>query len=114
PIDDDNLRVGKAVLVDIDKNPTLASLDPDHFAANAPLWYYILAEAQFEWSRRAKAKGSKGDEEPLRLGTVGGRVVAETLIGLLWGDRHSYRRQAPNWRPYTIRGMGDLIQFARS
>ena len=76
--------------------------------------YYILAEAQFEWSKRAKAKGSKGNEEPLRLGTVGGRIVAETLIGLIWGDGHSYLRQAPNWRPDEIQNMGDLIRFALS
>jgi len=112
PIDDKNLRVGKAVLSDVDKNPTLASLDPDHFTDNAPLWYYILAEAQFEWSKRAKAKGSKGDEEPLRLGTVGARIVAETLIGLIWGDGHSYLRQAPNWHPDKFKDMGGLIQFA--
>jgi hypothetical protein len=112
PIDDKDLRIGKAVLDDIDTNPTLASLDPDHFTENAPLWYYTLAEAQFEWSKRAKAKGSKGNEEPLRLGTVGGRIVAETLIGLLWGDGHSYLRQAPNWRPDEFSDMGGLIKFA--
>jgi hypothetical protein len=112
PIDDKDLRIGKAVLDDIDKNPTLASLDPDHFTENAPLWYYTLAESQFEWSKRAKAKGSKGDEEPLRLGTVGGRIVAETLIGLLWGDGHSYLRQAPNWSPGEFSDMGGLIKFA--
>jgi hypothetical protein len=38
--------------------------------------------------------------------------VAETLIGLLWADGHSYLRQAPNWRPDEIRTMGDLIGFA--
>jgi hypothetical protein len=112
PIDDKNLRVGKAVLDDIDNNPTLASLDPDNFTENAPLWYYVRAEAQFEWSKRVKAKGSKGNEELLRLGTVGGRIVAETLIGLLWGDGHSYLRQAPNWHPEEFSDMGGLLKFA--
>jgi len=55
------------------------------FEGNAPLWFYVLAEAQHEWGQRAKQKGSKRDEEPLTLGAVGGRIVAETLIGLLWG-----------------------------
>jgi hypothetical protein len=112
PIEDKNLRVGKAVLDDIDSNPTLASLDPENFTESAPLWYYVLAEAQFEWSKRAKAKGSKGNEEPLRLGTVGGRIVAETLIGLIWGDGHSYLRQAPNWQPEEFSNMGGLLRFA--
>ena len=94
------------MVADWDKNPTLASIDGS-FAGNAPLWYYVLAEAQFEWIKRAKA--GKGDEEPVMLGTVGARIVAETLIGLLWEDGHSYLRQAPNWKPDTIRGMGDLL-----
>jgi hypothetical protein len=112
PIDDKDLRVGKAVLSDVDKNPTLASLDPDNFTENAPLWYYVLAEAQHEWAKRAKAAGSKKDEEPVRLGTVGGRIVAETIIGLLWGDGHSYLRQAPNWSPSDFSDIGGLLHFA--
>ncbi len=72
----------------------------------------MLAEAQYEWVKRAKTKKSKGDEEPETLGTIGGRIVAETLIGLLWGDGRSYLRQAPNWEPNSIRSMGDLIDFA--
>jgi len=111
PISDSNLRVGKAVLDDWETNPTLASLH-ESFVDRAPLWYYVLAEAQYEWVKRAKAKNSKGDEEPETLGTIGGRIVAETLIGLLWGDGRSYLRQAPNWEPNSIRSMGDLIDFA--
>jgi hypothetical protein len=112
PIDDKNLRIGKAVVADWDDNKPLASLHPS-FAENAPLWFYVLAEAQYEWIQRAKVKGGKGDEEPLKLGTIGARIVAETLLGLLWGDGHSYLRQAPNWMPeHGIRNMGDLIDFA--
>ena len=110
PISDENLRVGKAVLSDWEKNPTLKSLDPI-FADNAPLWYYVLAESQFEWVGRAKESPLK-DEEPLRLGTVGGRIVAETLIGLLWADGTSYLRQAPNYQPQIATSMGELIKFA--
>ena len=113
PIEDKNLRVGKAVVEDWDKNPTLVSLDPS-FEENAPLWFYVLAEAQFEWVEKAKAQGSKGNEEPLKLGFAGARIVAETIIGLLLGDGHSYLREAPNWKPEKIRGMGDLIHFALS
>jgi hypothetical protein len=111
PISNNDLRVGKAVLEDSESNPTLVSLN-ECFADRAPLWFYILAEAQHEWLRRAQAKGSAGDEEPVRLGTVGGRIVAETLIGMLWADGHSYLRQSPNWTPKDIHSMGDLIAFA--
>ncbi|MEA3162985.1 MAG: hypothetical protein QOE88_803 [Verrucomicrobiota bacterium] len=112
-IAEENLRVGKAVLDNWDKNPTLVSLDAS-FEDNAPLWYYVLAETQYQWVLRAKAEGGKGNQEPLRLGIVGARIVAETLIGMLWADGHSYLRQAPNWQPETIRSMGDLINFALS
>ena len=111
PIADKDLRIGKAVLDELDTNPTLVSIDPV-FKENAPLWYYVLAEAQYEWSTRAKGVLGKGDEEPVRLGTVGGRIVAETLIGMLWGDGHSYLRQAPNWQPDGIKSIGALIKFA--
>ena len=33
------------------------------------------------------------------LGPVGGRIVAEVLIGLLWNDHHSYLFQDPLWAP---------------
>jgi hypothetical protein len=111
PIADENLRVGKAVVEDWDNCPPLVSIHPS-FEKKAPLWFYILAEAHFEWIQRAK--GGAGNEEPMRLGTVGGRLVAETLIGLLLGDGHSYLRQCPKWDPGQIRSMGDLIKFALS
>ena len=45
--------------------------------AHTPLWYYVLREAQV-----------KGGGE--HLGPVGGRIVAEVLVGLLEGDPQSY------------------------
>lgn len=85
-------------------------------ANNAPLWYYVLAEAQHEWLLRAAGPGGKGNAEPVRLGAVGKRIVTETLIGLLAADGRSYLRQNPNWQPVVagqpIRTMGSLLQFA--
>jgi hypothetical protein len=50
------------------------------------------------------------------LGPVGGRIVAEVLIGLLNGDRQSYLRQDPDWTPtYGTGGdftMVDLLTAA--
>jgi hypothetical protein len=114
PVVDDHLRIGKAVLADWDTTPTLASIDAS-FANKAPLWPYVLAEAHHFWRNKAKASSGKGDAEPLALGPVGARIVAETLIGLLWNDSNSYLRQAPNWSP-TLGGaplsMGQLLKFA--
>ena len=126
PIEDENLRICKAALVDwnaaLIDGFTMKDFQDHAFAGRAPLWYYVLAEAQYEWAKRATTQGSKGDEEPVTLGPVGGRIVAETLIGLLWADGHSYLRQAPNWTPADSALVGDgqnfdmgkLIAFAQS
>jgi hypothetical protein len=70
-----------------------------------PLWYYVLKEAEVR-------------ESGQRLGPVGGRIVAEVLLGLIDADPHSYRSLAPDWQPElpaTEAGsftMADLLRFA--
>ena len=51
-----------------------------------PLWYYILREAD------ACTGGN-------RLGPVGGRIVAEVLVGPIDADLTSYRRNSREWQP---------------
>ena len=51
-----------------------------------PLWFYILREAQ------VTADGE-------HLGPVGGRIVAEVIIGLIQGDQHVLPAQDPDWTP---------------
>ena len=74
------------------------------FERSTPLWYYVLKEAEL------LADG-------LRLGPVGGRIVAEVLIGLLQTDPGSYLAARPRWRP-TLSGanrsfrMTDFLTFA--
>jgi Animal haem peroxidase len=53
---------------------------------HAPLWFYVLKEAE----KRA---------ESAHLGPVGGRIVAEVLVGLLAADPLSYLSVQPNWQP---------------
>jgi hypothetical protein len=57
------------------------------FGTSTPLWSYVLAEA-------------KVIEDGLNLGPVGGRVVTETLIGLLRADPNSYLSAHPRFRPF--------------
>jgi hypothetical protein len=57
------------------------------FGRSTPLWYYILAEA-------------KTTTDGFNLGPVGGRIVAETLIGLLRADPSSYLNINPRFRPF--------------
>ena len=88
-IPDDRLRVGKATEADTPTNVHLTDISPK-FRHHAPLWYYILAEAQQEFVN---------NKTPIRLGPVGGRIVGEVLVGLLLGDRHSFLSQNPLWKP---------------
>jgi hypothetical protein len=113
-IADADLRIGKATLDDWEQARPVTDIDAS-FAGNAPLWFYVLAEAQYEWSRRAGAPGSLGDAEPVRLGAMGARLVAETLIGLVYADPFSYLAQDPNWTPLvggTGLDMGRLVKYA--
>lgn len=89
-IDDKDLRVGKATEEDAATNILLTKVSPA-FAGNAPLWYYILAEAQQQFV---------DNKTPIRLGPVGGRIVGEVFVGLLLGDKHSFLNQAPDWTPF--------------
>ena len=56
---------------------------------NTPLWYYILREAEYYG-----IKTNTADEAVVlggqHLGPVGSRIIAETIIGLLWFDDTSY------------------------
>lgn len=61
----------------------------------APLWLYILAEAEEIGRLDAKGRGEKGEG----LGPVGGRIVAEVLIGLLELDEESWLGGDRNWTP---------------
>jgi hypothetical protein len=88
PIPDDKLRVGKANEDDTPSNPLLTSLGG--FKNNAPLWYYILAEAQQQFVDNNTA---------IHMGPTGGRIVAEVFAGLMLFDRHSFLNADPTFQP---------------
>jgi hypothetical protein len=74
------------------------------FERSTPLFYYILKEAELV-------------EDGLQLGEVGGRIVAEVLIGLLQSDPASFVVAQPGWQP-TLQNPGssfrmvDFLRFA--
>jgi Animal haem peroxidase len=110
PIPDRALRVGKATEEDAGDNPLLTTI-ASAFAGNAPLWYYVLAEAQHSF---------KNDDTYIRLGPVGSRLVGETFVRLLLEDGQSFLRQAPKWKPFhqfqASNGefrVSDLLEQAR-
>ena len=70
-----------------------------------PLWYYVMKEAEVS-------------NAGVSLGAMGGRIVAEVLIGLLEADPTAYLNVARDWQPtlptketgtFT---MADLLRFA--
>jgi hypothetical protein len=76
------------------------------FSTPAPLWFYVLREAHH-----------RGGGE--RLGQVGGRIVGETMLGLLAHDPLSWVSVEPGWTPAddslggsSVTTMAELIRFA--
>jgi Animal haem peroxidase/TAT (twin-arginine translocation) pathway signal sequence len=84
----------------------------DGWDAEAPLWFYILKEAEL-------VGDGTPDGKARTLGPVGGRIVAEVLVGLLQHDKNSYLTLQPTWKPAPpiapARGkftMADLLKYA--
>lgn len=68
-------------------------------AGATPLWYYILREAEYygvtnDPNDPAVAFGGQ------HLGPIGSRIVAETLIGLLWHDKSSILHLPQVFKPF--------------
>jgi hypothetical protein len=68
-------------------NTALGLSDDPGWSGEAPLWFYILKEAELP--------PYHGE----RLGPVGGRIVAEVLVGLLQRDPNSYLYLDSAWKP---------------
>ncbi len=83
---------------------------------NAPLWFYILREAEYYGATEPTREGSVMGGQ--HLGPVGSRIVAETLIGLLWLDPSSFLHSSRGFRPLgAVSGggrltLGRLVGFA--
>jgi hypothetical protein len=96
-------RVARAMGLDPMSDEALGILDVSaEFTESAPLWFYVLKEAEVSPSEQ--------------LGPVGGRIVAEVLLGLLKGDPFSFLSVEPNWKPWLGTtpgefGMPDLVRF---
>ena len=95
--------IAKAMFIKPLLSVDLSDVSKLGFHRKTPLWFYILREAQIY-------KNGK------RLGPVGGRIVAEVLIGLLQGDEQSILRQSPDWEPTLGTNcefrMADLLKIA--
>lgn len=94
-------------------DPVLAhAISVGGFSERTPLWYYVLREAEVQGSGQT-------------LGSVGSRLVAETVVGLLRADPGSYLNHAGNravtpdgieiasgFNTATIGSLADLVRYA--
>jgi hypothetical protein len=99
-------QVAKAMRVTALSNTELG-LTQSGWGGEAPLWFYILKEAELP------------PYNGQQLGPVGGRIMAETLVGLLQRDPNSYLYLDPSWKPAppiaSTTGkfeFSDLLKFA--
>jgi hypothetical protein len=69
------------------------------WGGKAPLWYYVLKEAELL-------------EKGRRLGPVGGRIVAEVILGIMALDPDSYFNRKPAFQWQEQKTVGDLILLA--
>jgi hypothetical protein len=101
-------QVARAMRVTALSNTALGLTDP-RWGGEAPLWFYILKEAEL-----APYNGE-------RLGPVGGRIMAEVLVGLLQRDPNSYLYLDAAWKPAPPIApatgqfsFADLLRYARA
>jgi hypothetical protein len=99
-IGNQDLVIGKATASD-QRRPLPLTKIAVGFDIRAPLWAYILSEAQVSWAKAAA--GASLDDIPIKLGPVGGRIVAGVFAALLNGDQTSYVRtdKLPEGAPFT-------------
>jgi hypothetical protein len=111
PLDDDAILIGKFTGEPGDIKGDIISQGGAAFQDNCPLWAYILAETEEVETTLRTTNGDKR-MKTRRLGKVGGRIVAETVIGILAGDSSSYINQDPLWQPsLAVNGVFGLREF---
>ncbi|HTD34229.1 MAG TPA: peroxidase family protein, partial [Candidatus Elarobacter sp.] len=116
PLADDEILIGKFTGDPNDIIAPVTKISPV-FADNCPLWTYILAETKEVAVPVHTTKGTK-KIATRKLGPVGGRIVAETIVGLLAFDSQSFVSQRPLWVPSQAVdgrfGLRELIAAALS
>ena len=82
------LPTGEAVAAALGEEPLTANAVGlgAGWEGRTPLWFYLLREADVR---------AAGDA----LGCIGGRIVAEVLVGIVDEDPSSYRAVDPSWLP---------------
>ena len=112
-LSDEKIHINKAD--GEDKVVTIDSIAKGAFRNKCPLWTYILAEAADRAVQiTIPVKGEKRKISTPQLGPVGGRIVAEVFIGLLFADVNSFLHDKKEWKPNAGNdfGLRELVSFA--
>jgi hypothetical protein len=117
PLADKDILIGKLSTGDsADIIGSIDTIDPA-FKGKCPLWTYVLAET-VEADVPFRTTSGVQHIKSRKLGPVGGRIVAETFVGLLASDSQSYLSQFPLWIPSQavdgVFGLRELIKTALS
>jgi heme peroxidase len=111
PLADADILIGKFTGEAGDIKGDVVAVGGANFKDNCPLWTYILAETE-EVTRTFKTSDGDKQIKTRQLGRVGGRIVAETIVGILAGDRSSFLNQNPLWKPsLAVDGAFGLREF---
>jgi hypothetical protein len=114
PLHDEQILIGKAVDAPDKPLDSIASLKLAGFANNIPLWTYILAEAMQSKVAMVVPSVEKNPVNTPQLGPVGGRIVAEVFLGLMFGDPNSLLSLHPHWAPASGANykLKDFVKYA--
>lgn len=117
-LEDNEIIIGKAVdPKDVDLKDSvgpIVKVAGPIFAGNCPLWTYVLAEAaRTQISVKTPVMGDVHVNTP-QLGAVGGRIVAEVFLGMMFGDGSSLLSQHPTWTPASgaAFALKDIVLYA--
>jgi hypothetical protein len=112
-LDDSEIRIGKFTGDPGDIKGNVVDQGGAAFAGNCPLWTYVLAETEEVHTKFETTDGTK-TIKTRRLGKVGGRIVAETIVGIIAGDSSSFLNQNPRWKPsYAVGGKFGLRELVK-
>jgi len=100
PLDDKDILIGQGTTKPDPDRKRITRVD-EALTGKCPLWTYILAEAMIHQTPvKIPVKENVTIRTP-QLGPVGGRIVAEVLLGLLFADNNSYLSLHPDWTPHA-------------
>jgi len=128
-LEDKEIIIGKAGVKPGDGEPVptpisdIKELEP--FRGKCPLWTYILAEAFYYGRRDTIPVTNFNNPDPKfdgtlftpQLGPVGGRIVAEVFLGMLFSDPNSYLSCDKKWIPTIGKAkenfkLKDIVAYA--